>query len=168
VQYAWGAGMNLLLDTGVLAQLCHPRKQQHQPVADWLAQLLRQGDKELEIFVPEISDYELRRKLLHLIGKKQAKPSGIERLNELGQLLEYLPLDTQTMKKAAELWAQARAQGIPTAEEKSLDSDVILAAQAMSVEGTIITTNRKHLERFVPAKEWTEIPLPPPKRKKTR
>ena len=158
--------MNLLLDTGILGQLCHPRKKQNRPVTEWLSKLLKQPAQDFLAFVPEIADYELRRKLLHLIAGDQAKVRSIERLNELGVLLEYLRLDTPTMKKAAELWAESRRKGRPTAEEAALDGDVILAAQALSVAGTIVTTNRKHLDQFVPAKDWTEIPIPEPKRKK--
>ena len=148
--------MNLLLDTGILGRLCHPRKKENRPVAAWLSQLLT-GDDEVQVFVPEIADYELRRKLLHLIAKGQATHQSLDRLDDLGRLLEYLPLDTPTMRKAAELWANARGQGMPTADEQALDGDVILAAQALAVTGTVVTTNPKHVSRFADAKEWTEI-----------
>ena len=61
------------------------------------------------------------------------------------------------MRKAAEIWANARGHGMPTAAEQALDGDVILAAQALAVNGTVVTTNPKHVSRFVDAKEWTEI-----------
>jgi predicted nucleic acid-binding protein len=67
------------------------------------------------------------------------------------------PLETATMRKAAELWADARSRGQPTARDESLDADAILAAQAIAVDGTIITSNRKHLAQFVAVKEWTEL-----------
>ena len=126
-------------------------------MAQWLAHLLRYDGENIHVFVPEIVDYELRRKLLHLIHKGQATNRSIDRLNDLEKLLEYLPLDTEVMRRAAEFWAEARRQGFPTAGEQALDGDVILAAQVASVSGTVVTTNRMHLSRFVPAKEWTEI-----------
>lgn len=159
---------NLLLDTGILGQLCHPRPEQNQPVSDWLARVMKQGADKTAVYVPEIADYELRRKLLHMLGTGQTSRRSIDRLDDLAKLLDYLPLDTETMRRAAELWAEARAQGLPTAGEQSLDGDVILAARALTVDGTIVTTNRKHLSRFVPAKDWTEIPVTPPKKRGKR
>jgi hypothetical protein len=32
--------MNLLLDTGILGQLCHPNRGENQPVVQWLESLL--------------------------------------------------------------------------------------------------------------------------------
>ncbi len=154
--------MKFLLDTGILGQLCHPRKQQNRPVSTWLTDLLKSADENVQVFVPEIVDYELRRKLLHLIGKGQATEKSIHRLDDLARLLDYLPLDTETMRRAAQLWAEARGKGQPTAGNQALDGDVILAAQAILVGGTIITTNRKHLSRFVSTKEWSEVSLSPP------
>jgi len=149
--------MRILLDTGILGQLCHPRSPKNRPVARWLADILGGKSGTIEVLVPEIADYELRRKLLHLVHKGQADPKSIRRLDDLATLLDYLPLDTDTMRQAAQLWADARIQGIPTASDPALDGDVILAAQAQSVGGSIITGNRKHLSRFVAAKEWHEV-----------
>ncbi|MGL5831907.1 MAG: hypothetical protein ACRC1Z_01595 [Waterburya sp.] len=68
------------------------------------------------------------------------------------------------MKKAASLWAEARLEGIPTADDKSLDADIIICAQYKILEQeypgryiVIATTNVKHLSRFTEAKEWQEI-----------
>lgn len=148
--------MNLLLDTGILGKLCHPKREENRPVASWLETILH-DHADVRVFVPELADYELRRKLLHLIRRKQGSTKSIERLDELGKLLDYLPIDTEMMRHAAELWAQSRSIGKPTAAEHAIDGDVILAAQALPVQGTIVTTNRKHLSRFVPAKDYTEI-----------
>jgi hypothetical protein len=54
------------------------------------------------------------------------------------------------MLKAAELWARVGNEGKPTADNKSLDGDVILAAQAILVanyghEVIVATSNAKHL-----------------------
>lgn len=43
------------------------------------------------------------------------------------------------------------------ADDAALDIDVILAAQALAVGGTVVTTNPRHLERFVAAKAWEEL-----------
>jgi hypothetical protein len=72
-----------------------------------------------------------------------------------------LRLTTVTMRRAAEFWAQLRGQGTPTADDKALDGDVILAAQAalLSAQGDVViaTTNVGHLSRLVPADLWQNI-----------
>ncbi len=156
---------NLILDSGILGQLCHPSRESHRPVAEWLQSIIERA--AYRVFLPEIADYELRRKLLHLIAGRKASPRSLERLDDLGKLLEYLPLDTEMMRDAARLWADARRVGIPTASEQSLDADVILAAQSMAVDGTVVTGNWKHLSRYVEAKDWTQI-TPAPRRRKGR
>lgn len=89
------------------------------------------------------------------------KPLSLALLDALGQQLEYLPLTTAAMRKAAELWAQARQQGQPTSGDNTIDADMILAAQALAlgVPNVIVaTTNVGHLSRFVPADLWQNIP----------
>lgn len=80
-------------------------------------------------------------------------------LDQLGQRLEFCPLTTPAMRLAAELWAQARAAGHPTAADPAIDADVILAAQALSLGTAIVvaTGNPSHLSRFVSAELWTNI-----------
>ena len=85
------------------------------------------------------------------------KTRGLARLDLLKDTLDYLPLTTEVMLKAAELWAQARNQGTPTADPKALDCDVILAAQALSENGIVAAENVGHLSLFVEAKDWREI-----------
>lgn len=48
------------------------------------------------------------------------------------------------MLKAAELWAQARIEGYPTAHSEAIDGDVILAAQAILIQlqGHSVTIDR--------------------------
>jgi hypothetical protein len=61
---------------------------------------------------------------------------------------------TAAMRQAAVFWAQARQQGQPTADDRALDGDVILAAQAITLGVTdvvIATTNVGHLSRLAPA-----------------
>jgi len=104
---------------------------------------------------PEITDYEVRRELLRIPRK-----AGIARLDALAQAAEYLPISTATMRRAAELWAQARQQGQATAGDNTIDADMILAAQALTLgvpQVVIATTNVGHLSRFVQADDWQNI-----------
>jgi predicted nucleic acid-binding protein len=143
----------ILLDSAPLGLLANPV--QTSEVADcnrWLANGIAQGWR---ILVPEITDYEVRRELLRL-----SKTRSILRLDSLTSTLEYLPLTTSTMRQAASFWAQARQQGQPTAGDKTIDADMILAAQAatLNVQNTIIaTSNVRHLSRFVNADLWQNI-----------
>lgn len=106
--------------------------------------------------VPEIADYEVRRELI-----RADKQHGIRRLDELVDGL-YEPLRTSHFRRAAELWAEARNRGALTAHDAALDGDVLLAAQALGLMATdtdtvVVTTNPKHLERFVRALRWRDL-----------
>jgi predicted nucleic acid-binding protein len=147
--------MTLLLDSGIVGQLCHSGRSTARPVANWFWEFV--GTGRHDFCLPEIIDYELRRKLLHLASVGQASRRSIDHLDRLGQSLVYLPLDTTAMRHAAGLWADARKNGVSTAPATSLDIDVILAAQAIAVEGTVVTTNPRHLSRYVSTKTWEEL-----------
>jgi hypothetical protein len=63
------------------------------------------------------------------------------------------------MRQAAELWAQVRCQGLPTADARALDADAILVAQVLLATApgdtvVVATTNVGHLSRVVPAQRW--------------
>ena len=93
---------------------------------------------------------------------RAGKTKGIKRLDQLKQAITYLPITTATMLLAAQFWAEIRNTGKPTADAKSLDGDVILAAQAKIEELNgnqviVATTNVKHLSLFVDAREWQMI-----------
>jgi hypothetical protein len=84
-------------------------------------------------------------------------------LEALALRLAFIPITTPVMRQAAEFWAIARQRGMATADDKALDGDMILAAQAIQIEQTwdqeaiIATTNVRHLARFATAREWQEI-----------
>ncbi len=144
----------VLLDSGPLGRLAHPRAEQNEEVREWLASLV---SVEVTAVLPEIVDYEHRRKMLHI-----GSASSVRYLDELKENIAYAPLTTQVMLRAAQLWADARKRGLPTAPEDRLDVDVILAAQALDFaengdQVVVATTNPRHLSRFVDARDWREI-----------
>lgn len=88
------------------------------------------------------------------------KIKGISRLDDLAKSIEYLPITTVAMQQAAKLWAEARQQGQPTAGDKTIDGDMILVAQAITLgspDVVIATTNVGHLSRFITAELWQNI-----------
>ncbi len=142
----------VVLDATPLGILCHPR---NPPPAvacrQWVDDLLAAGRR---VILPEIADYEVRRELV-----RRNSRVALSHLDRLALHLEYLPLTTAAMRLAAELWAQARSAGQPTAPDPALDADVILAAQALSLTTPVIvaTGNPVHLTRFVAADLWSNL-----------
>lgn len=148
---------NILLDAGIVGRLCHAKQKKNRPVVAWLDGIVAGRRDVYRVYLPETADYEIRRKLLQMIANDQAHQTSIDRLDRLAILLEYLPITTPVMRRAAEFWASARLEGVPAAHDLSLDADMILAAQAASIDATVITANRKHLFRFVRVADWTEV-----------
>lgn len=143
----------VLLDAGPLGLVTNPKLSLSSAACtEWLQRLV---SGRVRILLPEIADYEVRRELL-----RASKVKGIERLDALGDLLEYLPLSTVAMRHAALFWAQARQQGQATAGDKTIDGDMILAGQAAALgeaDLIIATTNVGHLGRYAPADLWQNI-----------
>jgi predicted nucleic acid-binding protein len=147
----------VLLDTGPLGLVSNPNASaENERCVFWMRSLAASG---VEVMLPEIADYEVRRELL-----RAGKTGRIRRLDALKTApgMRYLPLTTSSMLRAAKLWAQARQQGTPTADPKALDCDVILAAQAQLQEAAgdevvVATGNPIHIGLFVAAEDWRNI-----------
>lgn len=92
---------SIILDTGPLGKVAHPRP--NPEVAAWLRRAVASGAL---VIIPEIADYELRRNMI-----LEGLTSSLKRLDELEDLLVYMPLTTRVMMKAAEFWAEARERG---------------------------------------------------------
>lgn len=142
-----------LLDTGPLGLLAHSNLQHRAPIEAWVNQI--QASQGV-VYVPEVTEYELRRKLNHLVITGRLQPERVERLDELTQHCPYLAVTTLMWKQAAQFWAELRAKGLPAASDSSLDIDMLLAAQAQEVNGTIVTTNTKHFAHFCPVMTWPQ------------
>ena len=138
-----------MLDSGPLGRLTHADYSRNREHREWLASLL---DHDVAVFLPEIADYEVRRSLIleNLTG-------SLANLDTLPSLINYVPITTADMHKAAELWAKSRKSGRSVGDPKELNADVILAAQAIRLGAIIATDNIGHLAQFTPAKRWSEI-----------
>lgn len=156
--------MIVILDSGVLGLLASPIRDTSKTedieisqCNEWLYQLLA---KSVVVATSEISDYEVRRELIRI------KSEGVEILDSLKNVVRFLPLKTEVMNKAAEFWAEARQNHIPTADDKNIDADMIISAQwsilyqeAPGQGIYVATTNIKHLKIFVGeyAQNWRDI-----------
>jgi hypothetical protein len=152
----------IALDSGPLGMACdNPNKPDIRRFVNWMIRLTEDG--RTVIILPEIADYEVRRKLL-------ANPDGmpsVRRLDDLvkpGGPLVYVPINTASMRTAARLWSEAKRGGYSTADDKALDGDVIIAAQALEYVGFgdrlfIATGNESDLSRYVGkrARHWEAI-----------
>lgn len=148
--------MIVVLDSGPLGVLSSPKV---TPVNDaaqqWLIRLTAHGHL---VITSAICDYEVRRELL-----RSRQAASIERLNAFLEHVGVMPVSEGLLLRAAQLWADARNRGMPTADPFALDADVILAAQAQllaeetSVPVVVATTNARHLTQFVDARGWQQI-----------
>ena len=143
----------VILDSSPVGVICGPTGHPAAVEAQRrLSDLLNAG---VRVFLPEIIDYEVRRDLI-----RRRAAAQLERLDSLGVTIEYLPITTDAMRRAAEVWAHARQTGQPTAGDDTIDADMILIGQAQSLElpdAVIATTNVRHLARFFPADHWTNV-----------
>jgi hypothetical protein len=121
----------------------------------WAAARLESG---VRFLVPEIIDYELRRELIRL-----NHTAAIARLDEFIHTSDRLiRITPQTLKLAANLWADMRTRGLPTSSAESLDIDVILSAQVLSADYppeqfVVATSNSNHISRMVRSAPWQDI-----------
>ena len=110
------------------------------------------------VVVPEIIDYEYRRKPLHF-----GDATRVQALDGFSAGLTYEPLTTASIRMAAALWAEARRAGLRMAGDNAIDIDMILIAQwrqmaaRLGTDVIIATTNVRHLSRFTDARLWRDI-----------
>ena len=149
--------MIVFLDSGVLHTLISDSKVKEViDCQNWFYYLL---SRSALVVTSAICNYEVKRELIRRKNTKE-----LHNLNQLKSLIDSLNVDEPTLFLAAELWAEARNKGLPTADDLSLDADVIICAQYQLLAEkhpgryvVIATTNVSHLSRFTEAKEWHDI-----------
>jgi predicted nucleic acid-binding protein len=153
--------MIVFLDSGILGLISSPNERSEVTACqNWVLGLLAKG---VYIVSSDICDYEVRRSLL-LLETQQFTKVNLDRLDRWREVIDFLPLTTNVMQTAAKIWADARRRGLPTAELKNIDADMIIVAQWLLLSDeypgrriTISTTNIKHLLPFCDAMVWQEI-----------
>ena len=153
--------MIVFIDTGVLGLLSSPSDRQEVTHSqEWLYYLLARG---VNIVSSDICDYEVRRGTL-LKNELNLREQAINNLDDLYNLIDLLPVSQIILRKSAQLWAETRRLGLPTADVENIDVDVIIGATCQLLEQeypgqrlVAATTNVKHLSRFIQALNWTEI-----------
>lgn len=127
-----------------------------QGCRQWMTDCERAGST---LLVPAIAYYEEVREM----ERRQATRQITRLQNFCFDPARFIPLTTDHLTAAAKLWGQVRRQGQPTSDRHSLDGDVILAAQVLSLglpssQYVVATRNAQHLVRFgFPAEEWQNI-----------
>lgn len=89
--------------------------------------------------MPEIADYEVRRELL-----RAGKAASVMRLDAfvVAEPDHHLPLTTQDVRLAAQLWAQARR----------------IVARHFGLSGVLVATqNTRHFANLAPAALWSDV-----------
>lgn len=146
----------VVLNANPLAMVANPKgRARSLGCQKWVDKMVVAGGR---VIVPEIADYEVRRELI-----RRGATTSLLRLDQVKALLDYVPITTDIILRAAELWAQARKTGRPTSGPDALDADCILAATALIAAGpgdvvTVAADNVAHLGQFVDARPWEQIP----------
>lgn len=146
---------HIVLDSAPLGPLSSPGSNADVvSVGQWSRDCVAAGHS---IYVQEIVDYELRRELIWA-----RKTNSLVKLDNLRSIFDFVPITSNAMLRAADLWAFARQSGMPAADPKRLDVDVILCAQALTLPVpvaaiVVATSNAGHISRFIAADVWTNI-----------
>ncbi len=154
-----------LLDSGPLSLVTHPKGgKEAQECKDWLVDILADGHMTL---VPEICYYEVRREMKRSELRSGIPSEGLAKLDSFVEDVGVVPITSEAMRLAGELWAEARHRHQRGAPDPALDADMIRCAQARLINPNdwdmaggkvvIATGNLKHLENFTAARHWRQF-----------
>jgi len=152
--------MIVFLDTGPLGAITNPspKSQQVSQIKAWAQQMEAANHR---LIVPAVADYEQRRE--HLLRGATASITELDNfINRVPG--RYLPVTDSALKRAAQLWADMRKIGLPTADLLELDCDIVLASQVLDLglaAGSFIvaTGNIRHVQRLIACATWQNIPV---------
>lgn len=162
--------MIVILDSGILDLLTSPlcsiskenEKERERGIeirqcTEWLYKLTKDG---VYVVTSDICYYEVRREFVRI------ESQGVQILERFRDFIDFLPLTVEVMKKATELWAEARKNHSKTANDKDIDADMIVSAhwKLLCEEHPgravfIATKNIRHLKLFAKeqAADWVNL-----------
>jgi hypothetical protein len=157
----------VFLDSNILGLISNPNAlfDECQQCEKWFTTLSIRG---VRFVTSDICHYEVSRGLISSSIRLGKIVPGIEILNLLKTdgFLEFLPVSTEALDLAANLWARASNDGQTTRDDKNIDVDIIISAQYQIIKDkhlgrqvVVATTNLKHLSRFCDAARWQDIKL---------
>lgn len=144
----------VLLDAGPVGLAVSPTAKADSPLCRaWLVGMEVAG---VDVFIPTIVDYEVRRELIRV-----GATTKLRALDDLTARFGPLDVSASAYRRAAEFWATVRRAGRPTASDEALDVDTIIAGVAATLAGawdtvTVATNNVGHFKRFpgIDAQVW--------------
>lgn len=154
--------MIILIDSGVLGILSNPNESATTiKCEEWLYNKIVKG---CTILTSQICKYEVKRSLLLCQEQKPSQVSGIQKLAELENLIDFIDVKPPDIETACQLWVQSIVEGIQVAPMMDVNFDIIICAQFKRLELenpgreiVIATTNLRHLQRFVKADLWENL-----------
>jgi hypothetical protein len=156
--------MIVFLDSGVIGLLSNPNKRDRAIACeDWLYGLFAKG---VYVVSSDICDYEVRRNLVLESMRSEKRLQPLTSLDELHDFIDFLPVTSNVLVAASDIWATSRLQGQAMSNGASIDVDAIICAhwellkeEFPSRYVVVATTNVRHLSRFTEAFEWQSIQL---------
>jgi hypothetical protein len=159
--------MIVFLDTNILGLICNKNISfdECQQCKKWFDTLFLRG---VRIVTSDLCHYEVMRGLIGSSIRSNEAAPGIKSLEllKVNGFLEFLPVSTEALDLAANLWARAFTSGQTTRDEKDIDIDIIISAQYQLLRDEfpgqqviMATTNLKHLSIFCDAANWRDIKI---------
>lgn len=154
--------MIVILDTGLIGLVTNPNSNEKSvECLEWLYGLLAKG---VRVISSDICDYEVRRGLVLDRKISNSGGSGIHRLDEFRKVIDFLPINSEILIEACDIWAEFRIKSQLNASERDINFDIILSAQWKILkdqypgrEVIIATDNLRDFIRFSTADLWQNI-----------
>ena len=158
--------MIVFLDSNILGLLCNTSDpHEAKDCIDWFYTQCTRG---VSFVTSDVCVYEVRRGLLKAsigLTKPVSGLSGLANIKADG-LIEFSLVSTEVLNLAAEIWANAAADGRTTRDDKNIDVDIIISAHYQVLVDAhpgqrviVATKNLKHISRFCEAANWQDIKL---------
>lgn len=156
--------MIVFLDTSVLGQVANPEGNDDiRECKKWFETIIVRG---AFLVTSEICYYEVARGLKNALLSSDHRVSGLIKLEELREIVTFLPVDQKVVKVSSEVWALARFKGILMTNPARLDADAIICGHWKILQEEnpgrsviVATENLRDLGRFSTADHWENIKL---------